>query len=200
MLHNFEFDTNAQVAIDLRDDPGIYILDRVQEIHGTRYARIIHETAELAVIGDDTLETKYKRLAFAAGATVVLEAFDYSGLPKPKIDYTKHVFLCSGLPAELKKQDADTIREQIEFSSLIGHASHQELQQITDVISRYYVEITQDPAMQLPVSLGVGRMAFVLDKCFGALRTLDPQFDIVQTLEETDWSNIEPEDIIEEKE
>jgi hypothetical protein len=196
MLRNFEFDVSGSVVDDLASDPGMYILDRVQELHGTRYGKIIDETAELAILGDDTLETKYQRLAFAAGATVALEAFEYSGLPKTKIDYTKHVFLCSGLPAELKKQDTSTIEEQIEYSALIGHASHPELQHITDIVSKYYVEITQSPSMQKPVSLGVGRMAFVLDKCFGALRVIDPIFDIAQTLEETDWSCIKPEDIL----
>ena len=148
MFRNFEFDKDGSVVDDLACDPGMYILDRVQEIQGTRYGRIIDETAELTILGDDTLETKYQRLAFAAGATVVLEAFDYSGLPKPKIDYTKHVFLCSGLPAELIKQDASTIKEQIEYSALIGHTSHPELQQITDIVSKYYVEITQSLSMK----------------------------------------------------
>jgi hypothetical protein len=172
----------------------------MQEQRGTRYGFIIDETAELAIPNDDTLTSKFKRLAFIGGATVALEAFDFSDLPKPKLDYSKKCLLLSGLPAELKKQPADTIREQIEFSALIGLSSHQELQHITDIISKYYIESTQDASMQHPVHLGVGRMSFVLDKCFGALRVVDPNFDIAQTLEETDWSTIVPEDIIKENE
>lgn len=196
MLENFEFDTDGFVAANLARKQRGFIEDRVQELNTTKHGLIICESAKLAIPDDDSLLYKIERAAYVAGSTLVLEALDYSDLSKSKIHNVKTAFLHSGLPSELKKQEPEAIREQIISTAVIGHAWHPELHVINDLLSKYYAELTQKASMQIPVRLGVGRTAFVLDKCVGILREIDPQFEIAEIIETTDWSRINPEDII----
>jgi hypothetical protein len=201
MHRNFEFDSHGEVAAALSYDPGTYINDRVQNLSGTRYGVIIDDTAEIAITGPETIENIFRQIAFSAGAILALEALEYSDLPKFKRDYTKHLLLYRGLTKELMHQDPKIIREQIQETALSGLASHPELQSITDRIGEYYVETTQMADMKVPVSLGIGKMAFELDKCYESFEVTDPQYAIARTelnraLRETDWSSVEPRDII----
>jgi hypothetical protein len=192
MPKSFKFDCKATVATALANDTEDYIIDRIQEVSGTKYGGIIERSVDAALPYDKTAENKLQRLAFFAGAAVVLESFDHADLSSFQIGYLKHVLSCRGIPTELKKIVAETTKEQIEFNASLGHASHPELQPITYQIKQYYTEICS-PSLQLPVRNGTGIMAFALDQCIGSS---NPVYDIARTLEETDWLSIEPEDIM----
>jgi hypothetical protein len=193
MTRPFEFDPNRCVLAELSNDPGVYIADRIQEINSPKFASIINYSAELAIPGLDSDTRKLQITAYFAGAAVALEAFEHTDLGSFQREYMRRRFICSRLPKELRELDAELIREHIEFSALIGHVSHPELIDMTEIMIKYYADVLDNPAKSNPVQLGVGHTAFILDKCFLATRLNDPKFDIAQTLEETDWDRIMPD-------
>lgn len=197
MARNFEFDANGHVVTELSQDPGVYINDRVQEIVATRYSFIINETALLLYPANNELD-KFKRLAYSAGSAVTLESLEHSDLDRHKIDYIKHSFLYRTLPRAHTNHNPKILKDQIEHSSLVGHISHQELEHISNIVSRYYVDVAQNTDLRSAVFFGVGRTAFILDKCFESLRALDPKFDFARTIEETDFDSVNWHDLLEE--
>jgi hypothetical protein len=186
MNRNFEYDASGHVAVALAVDTGDYINDRIQEFHGTRYGMLIDETAELIYPKSDAHNSIVQRLAYFAGATVVLDALSYSDLDNFQIDYMKHAFICGGQTKESKSHKPNEIKEQIELSALVGISSHTELQHISDTVGSYYARINKNINVRTPVFLGVGRTAFVLDNYFKSLIVSDPKFEILHTLKTMD--------------
>lgn len=194
MYRSFEFDYKGMVAAALTYDPSTYINDRVQVLYGTRYGDIINKTSELVIEELSPKDDRFYSLVYFAGAALTLEALEYSDLTECNSKYLKRCILTRGEPRYLKDTDSDTSKDIIQRTSLVGHTTHPELQDITDRISEYYSQITKNA--EETVSLAVGLMAFELDQCVSVLRKNNPIFDMTVTLEETDWNNIAPSDII----